>query len=284
MLAMAIASSFMNIPVAHTMGGEISGTIDESVRHAITKLAHIHFPATERAKKHIIKMGEDPSLVFNVGCPRMDTVKEVLKLNRNREIKALLRGKDGVGDSLSLSQDFILVSQHPVTTEFGNGEAQINETLIALRAIQDETKIAIVMLWPNVDAGSDDIARGIRKFRESHQITNIRLFKNLPPDIYMHLMKKARCLVGNSSSGIREGAFIGTPVVNIGTRQAGREYGKNVISVGYNNKEIRRAIKQQMQHGLYASDTLYGNGMASKKIIKILKTVNPNIQKRLFFQ
>lgn len=282
MLSMAIASAFMNIPVAHTMGGEISGTIDESIRHAITKLAHIHFPANEFAKSNIIKMGEDPNMVFNFGCPRMDIVREILNNDYADEINNLIK-QDGVGDKFYVDGNFILVSQHPVTSEFGSGEKQINKTLTALYDVQDKTKIPIIMLWPNADAGSEDISRGIRKFRERAKPGNFHLFKNLPLHIYIHLMNKTKCLVGNSSSGIREGALIGTPVVNIGTRQEGRPHGKNVINVDYNDKEIKKAILRQLNHGKYDSYPIYGSGDASKKIVKTIKKTKINSQKKLCY-
>jgi len=282
MLAMAIASAFMNIPVAHTMGGEISGTIDESIRHAITKLAHIHFPANELAKQNIIKMGENPKMVFNFGCPRIDTVKAIIKNDYDEEINNLIRN-DGVGDVFEINNNFILVSQHPVTTEFGNGETQINETLGALYEIQKEKNMPVIMLWPNADAGTDEISRGIRKFREKYSPKKFHLFKSLSLHIYIHLMNKTKCLVGNSSSGIREGAFIGTPVVNIGSRQVGRQYGKNVINVGYDKNEIKKAILKQIEHGKYESDPIYGDDNASKKIVKILKTIKVDIQKKLCY-
>jgi len=278
MLAVAIASAFMNIPIAHTMGGEISGTIDESIRHAITKLAHVHFPANEEARKRIIKMGEKEEMVFNVGCPRMDAIKEILGENHDVEINSLTN-KDGVGDIFDIDGNFILVSQHPVTTEFEQGEKQINETLEALLEVQKEKNVLIIMLWPNADAGSDSVSQGIRKFREKVKPSNFHFFKNLPLPIYVHLMNKTKCLIGNSSSGIRDGAFIGTPVVNIGTRQLGRSHGKNVIHVGHNKYEIAKAILKQMEHGIYNSESIYGDGNASTKIVEILKTAKPEIQK-----
>lgn len=280
MISMAIAASFMNIPIAHTMGGEVTGTIDESIRHAITKLSHIHFPANEYAKKNIIRMGEDPNYVFKVGCPRIDTIKKILEKNYDKEVNKYLKF-EGVGDDLAINGNFILVSQHPVTTEYGNSEDQINETLYALEEVQKKYNYPVIMLWPNADAGTDDISRGIRKFREKKHPNKFRFVKNFPLHIYVHLMKKTKCLVGNSSSGIREGTFIGTPVVNIGTRQLGREQGKNIINSGYNKKQILNAITKQIKNEKYNTETIYGDGNASPEIVKILKTNKVNIQKRL---
>lgn len=283
MLSVTIASAFMNIPVAHTMGGEISGTIDESVRHAITKLAHIHFVANEQARQRVIKMGENPKYVFNFGCPRIDIVKEIIQNNFDDEVNEMIK-REGVGDVFDIkNRKFLLVSQYPVTTEFGSGEKQITETLLALYEIEKEKNIPIIMLWPNADAGSDEISTGIRKFREEYQLPNFHLFKNLPLHLFIHLMRKTNCMVGNSSAGIREGAFIGTPVVNIGTREANRERGENVIDVDYNKNEIKKAILKQIENGKYSSDPLYGGGNASKKIVEILKTIKVSPQKKLYY-
>tara|TARA_A100001015_G_scaffold305296_1_gene397820 strand:- start:56 stop:985 length:930 start_codon:yes stop_codon:yes gene_type:complete len=276
-MAVAIAAAYMNIPIAHTMGGEVTGTIDESIRHAITKFAHYHFPANEDAKERLIKLGEDPNHVYNVGCPRMDLIRDELK--NNVDLNELFKDYKGVGESIDFNQPFLLVSQHPVTTEFGDNRRQIEETLKAL----DEIKMPTVLLWPNADAGSDDISKGIRSFRETHKPTWLQVFKNLPTATYIHLMSQTQCLVGNSSSGVREGAFIGTPVVNIGTRQNQRDRSDNVIDVDYNQHNIKKAILKQMNHGTYSSSSLYGDGTAGKKIANILATESVAIQKTITY-
>jgi UDP-hydrolysing UDP-N-acetyl-D-glucosamine 2-epimerase len=277
-MATTIAAAYMNIPVAHTMGGEVSGTIDESIRHAITKFAHIHFPASREAAERIIRLGEIPEMVFRVGCPRIDLVAEILKDNERGLANQIL--ETGVGAQLDLNQPFILVSQHPVTTEFGEGEDQINKTLIAVK----KSGIQAIVLWPNADAGSEDIARGLRKWRERGLANSMHFYKNLPIHTYIQLMKHTVCLVGNSSSGIREGAFIGTPVVNIGTRQAGRERGKNVLDVSVSTSEILDAIHFQSSHGTYPMDDAYGDGKAGKRIADILAGLNEvEVQKRITY-
>jgi UDP-hydrolysing UDP-N-acetyl-D-glucosamine 2-epimerase len=270
-LATAVTASYMNICLAHTMGGEVSGTIDESIRHAVTKFAHIHFPANEDAAKRIIKMGENKKFVFNTGCPRIDLVKELIKENKSgRQINEneFWDKYKGVGGRFSLKKDkFLLVSQHPVTTEYGKNRQHMRETLMAI----NELKIPTIMLWPNADAGSDEISKEIRFFRETHKPDSwLHLFKNLPIEIYIKLMDMCSCVVGNSSSAIREGAIIGVPAVNIGTRQDGRLRGKNVIDVNYGKKEILNAVKKQISQGKYKPDFLYGDGNAGKKIARIL--------------
>lgn len=276
-MATTLAAAYMNIPIAHTMGGEITGTIDESIRHAVTKFSHIHFPASQDAKNRIIKLGEKKENVHLVGCPRIDLVAEILRSKRNDYKKAL---SIGVGSLIDIDKPFILVSQHPVTTEYSKSELQMMQTLIAIEKLNIQT----IILWPNADAGSNDISKGIRKWREKNRFNNnLRFFKNLPIDTYVNLMKKTSVLVGNSSSGIREGAFIGTPVVNIGTRQESRQRGKNVIDVDYDSNEILKAINKQIKHGKYLCQDIYGNGKAGMKISKILSKCDLKIQKKITY-
>ncbi len=274
-ISTALAAAYMNIPLAHTMGGEVSGTIDESIRHAITKLSHLHFPASAGARDRIIRLGEMPESVHLVGCPRIDLIAEILDELNGGVPEALFEG--GVGEPIDLAKPFLIVSQHPVTTEYGDGEAQITATLEAVR----DTGMQSIVLWPNADAGSEDIARGIRKFRERGQGQRMHFFKNLPIEIYVRLMRDTACLVGNSSSGIRDGAFIGTPAVNIGTRQDGRERGHNVLDVGYGREEIRDAIVRQAGNGRYGRDATYGDGQAGRRIAEIIAAGEVSVQKRI---
>jgi UDP-hydrolysing UDP-N-acetyl-D-glucosamine 2-epimerase len=276
-MATTLAAAYMNIRIAHTMGGEVSGTIDESIRHAVTKFAHVHFPASKDAAERIIKLGEKPEDVHLVGCPRMDLVAEILGTRSTVNEGELF--KDGVGDAFDLAQPFILVSQHPVTTEFGDGERQITATLEAVA----RTKLPAIVLWPNADAGSDDIARGMRKWREQGKDANMHFFKNLPIDVYVRLMYQTACIVGNSSSGLREGAFIGTPSVNIGSRQTMRERGENVMEVDSSVGTIESAIKAQIAHGRYKSAPIYGDGTAGMKIAEVLASKSVEIQKRITY-
>jgi UDP-hydrolysing UDP-N-acetyl-D-glucosamine 2-epimerase len=258
------------------MGGEVTGTIDESIRHAITKLAHVHFPANRQAAERILRLGEDPSSVHLVGCPRMDLVAEVTS-NGSVEIDADWLEREGVGGHLRIDEPFLLVSQHPVTTEYGRAEEQITETLLALKDLAMPT----IMLWPNVDAGSEDIARGMRKFREHHRLDFIRFYKNFPVETYLRLMKSAACLVGNSSSSIREGAFLGTPAVNIGSRQDGRERGPNVIDAAHERAAIAAAVRRQVAHGPYPPAHIYGDGKAGARIAEVLARTSLHVQKRI---
>ena len=274
-MATTLASAYMNIPIAHTMGGEVSGTIDESIRHAVTKFAHIHFPASQEAKERIIKLGEREQDVYMVGCPRIDLVSDILDDDANLDQSL----NEGVGGKINIQEPFILLSQHPVTTEYGESEKQITMTLEAIR----KTDLPTIILWPNADAGSEDISRGMRVWREKGLDKKMHFYKNLPIDHYVTLMKKTSCLIGNSSSGIREGAFIGTPVVNIGSRQDNRERGKNVLDVSYNKEMIFNALEKQINHGPYEFEPIYGDGTAGKQIAEVLSICEWKIQKTITY-
>jgi UDP-hydrolysing UDP-N-acetyl-D-glucosamine 2-epimerase len=282
-MSVVIAAAYMNIPIAHTMGGERTGTIDESIRHAITKFAHIHFPANEDAKERIIKMGEDPNTVYNVGCPRMDYIKEVLtniKDNVRYTSEEIFAKYKGVGGDFNLdSEDFILVSYHPVTTEFGMNRHYAEELLAALQEINMPT----IMLWPNADAGSDEISKAVRVYREKYHPEWLHMFINLPIDVYVQLMSMTSCMVGNSSSAIREGEIIGVPSVNIGSRQNMRVRGENIVDVKPLKDEIKNAIIDQVNHEHFKSKYLYGNGTAGKQIVDVLEDVQVEIQKCNFY-
>ena len=272
-IATAVAASYMNIPVAHTQGGEVSGSIDESVRHAVTKLAHVHFPATELAKQRVIAMGEDPAWVFNVGCPSIDLVART-DLGLRRDV---LEQFGGTGEPVDPEQPFLLVMQHPVTTEYGQGLDQINQTLEAVGELGMQT----LVFWPNVDAGSEDVAKGIRIFRELGQAHGFRFFRNLPPEMFVKLMAHCSCMVGNSSAALREGSFLGTPAVTVGSRQQGRERGLNLVDVEHDRAAIVDAIRDQLAHGPYERSSLFGDGTAGTKIADKLAEVRPSVQKKL---
>jgi UDP-hydrolysing UDP-N-acetyl-D-glucosamine 2-epimerase len=275
-IATAIAASYMNIPVAHTQGGEVTGSIDESVRHAVTKLSHIHFPATERAREFIIRMGEDPATVHFTGCPSIDAIADI-DFSAKLDVFSRYRG---VGPELDPDQPYIVVLQHPVTTEYGHGLEQINETLSAVHRLGMQT----AWLWPNVDAGSDDVSKGIRRFREKHHPEKIHFYINFSVEDYARLINGAACLVGNSSSALREGVFLGVPAVNIGTRQSGREHGPNVMHVGYNNTDIEAAIRKQIAHGRYERSTMFGDGKAGQRIADVLAETELRVQKQLQYR
>ena len=274
-IATAIAASYMNIPVAHTQGGEVTGSIEESVRHAVTKLAHVHFPATKQAADYLLRMGEEPGRVHLTGCPAIDLIAN-LDLSLPGD---LFESNRGVGAKLDTNQPYLVVLQHPVTTEFGQGFEQIQETLAAVLALDVQT----AWLWPNVDAGSDDVSKGLRLHRERIGDGKLHFYRNFSPEDYARLIANAACLIGNSSSGLREGAFLGTPTVNIGTRQADREHGPNVIHADHNRTDIEAKARTQIAHGLYGRSAMFGEGDAGQKIANILACAEINVQKRLTY-
>lgn len=274
-MSTAIAAAYLNIPLVHIQGGEITGNIDEKVRHAITKLADLHLVASPKARERVIRMGEDPGKVFMTGCPSIDIAKTIhddgrLDFNPYKRY-------GGVGEQPDISQGYLVVMQHPVTTEYAASKQQVQETLWAIHALQQPT----FWFWPNVDAGSDGTSNAIRSFREIHQPRHIHFFKNMEPYDFLKVLKNSACLVGNSSVGIRECAFLGIPVVNIGTRQQGRERGPNVLDTVYDREDIQAAIQQQIDHGAYPSDKIYGQGDAGRHIAEVLATAPLEFAKML---
>lgn len=276
-IATAIAAAYMNIPLVHIQGGEVTGNIDEKVRHAITKLSDYHFVASKDAYNRVIKMGEEPDSVFITGCPSIDLAKEVLD-NNTLDFNPFEK-YGGVGELDSLQNGYIVVLQHPVTEEYELAKQQINETLKAIHNL----KIPTLWFWPNVDAGSDGTSKGIRVFREKYDIPFIHFFKNMEGKDFLKIIYNSKCLIGNSSVGIRESSFLGVPVVNIGSRQAGRERGKNVMDVNYSVGEIESAIKKQIEVKHYPSETIYGNGESGKNISDLLVTVKPKFSKKISY-
>ena len=277
-LATAISATYMNIPLAHTMGGEISGNLDESVRHAVTKLAHLHFPASKESYNRIIKLGEVPESICLSGCPRIDLVKKILDSKKFEINKKEINS--GVGDDIDLKKDFLLVLFHPVTSENQEVTKQMD---IILECIS-EFSLQSIVLWPNADFGTNKVAKSIRKFREKGGKNGMRFFKNFKFEEYIKILKRTRCLVGNSSSGIRDCGFIGTPVVNVGSRQNSREQGENVLNVEFEKSKIVKAISFQLKKDKYKRNNIYGNGDAAIKIVNFLKNVkNISIQKKLMY-
>ena len=230
-MATAIAASYMHIPLVHVQGGEVTGSIDEKVRHAITKLADIHCVSGNQAAQRVIQMGEIPEQVYITGCPSIDLAMQACE-NENSNAHQITDNLGGVGANIDLTEPFIIVMQHPVTSESLQARSQIEQTLEAIHTCE----IPTLWFWPNVDAGSDGTSKGIRVFRENNSSNHIHFVKNLPPEIFIQLLNKSQCIIGNSSVGIRESAFLGAPSVNIGSRQNGRDRAGNVIDVGHEQR------------------------------------------------
>ena len=262
-MAAAIAVSVNNIPIAHIQGGELSGTIDELLRHSITKLSHVHFPATELSKERIVQMGEDPEFVYNVGCPAIDYIKSNVYLSKDEMSDDPLFGSLG----LDFSKDYLILLQHPVTTL----SEDFNETLEAVQSIGLQT----LMIYPNPDAGGESIVKDERSFSKKYGKDSVIVgkYKNISFDKYLNLLKNRKALIGNSSSGIREAYAFNVPVINIGTRQQNRERSSNVVDAKCDRHDIVKAF-DSYSNLISNQDNLYGDGLASKRISKILTEVN----------
>ena len=276
-LATAVAASYMNIPVVHVQGGEVTGSIDEKVRHAVTKLANLHLVSTQLAAERVRKLGEDGDTVVVTGCPSIDIAAEV----------AARRALDfdpfdkygGVGPKSNLSNGYLVVLQHPVTTEYEEARQQVDETLYAVK----DVGLPVLWFWPNVDAGSDGTSKGIRVFREREKPENLHFFRNMFPEDFLRLLCGATAIVGNSSVAIRECSFLGVPAVNIGSRQQGRERGRNVIDVSHDRAAITGAIREHARRGKPPCDHLYGDGKAGTRIADALATSELRVEKRLTY-
>ncbi|WP_447603682.1 UDP-N-acetylglucosamine 2-epimerase [Nitrospira sp. Nam80] len=276
-IATAIAASYLNIPLAHVQGGEVTGSIDEKVRHAVTKLSSLHFVANVQAADRVIRMGEDPDTVFISGCPSVDIAARVLDSMKNGFDP--FQSYAGVGRRFDVRDGYLVVMQHPVTTEYSDAGVQIQATIDAMESLNEPT----FWFWPNVDAGSDHISKALRRFRETRTNPSIYFFKNMAPEDFLRLLIGARCLIGNSSVGIREASYLGVPVVNIGTRQGGRDRAKNVTDVGYDSEAIAAAVRRHLANGRYPSSPLYGDGKAGERIAGILARVPLKVDKRITY-
>lgn len=268
-LATTIAAAHMNIPVAHIQGGELTGSIDESIRHAMSKFAHIHFPATEDARQRLIRLGENPDFVFNVGCPSIDTIVETPIID-----KKILEKKFNI----DFSKPTILLIQHPVTTESSDARRQILQTIEVIKELGIQALVAL----PNNDAGSSEIIDEIKS-------SGLSWYPSLSTSEFVNVYRNIWSIVGNSSSGIHESSTFGIPAVNIGTRQQNRERAKNVIDVTYEKDSIRKGIEKALFDADYRKEVQqlnnpYGNGGSARRIVEILKTISLNgiVQKQFY--
>lgn len=273
-LAIAMAAAYLNITIAHIEGGDVTGSIDESVRHAITKLAHIHFVTNEDAQRRVLRMGEDPAYVFNTGSLDVELAARVEKDVTSAQVNAW-----GVGHTVDMDAPFLMVLQHPVTTERDN-RAHLETTLRAVAALD----MPVIWFWPNPDAGTAEMSEMLRHMREQRaELTDrMRFIINVPAEEFVALLRRTSCLVGNSSAGIKECSYLGTPVVNIGGRQQGRLTGNHVAQVGYDADEIRAAILRQVAAGRYAPSDLYHRRDTSQQIVDVLAGAELYTQKRFF--
>ena len=260
--AVTVAGAHMNIPVAHIQGGEVTGTIDESIRHAMSKFSHYHFAANKDACDRLIRMGEIPKNVFDVGCPSLDAILNV-------------EDDNNILSKYNLEEPYFLMIQHPVTSEIKDSEFQISQTLEAI----SESGVKVLIILPNNDAGYSNIMDKINN-------SNVQSVNSLSISDYVNLLKRSEGLIGNSSSGIHETATFNIPTINIGTRQQGRLRPKNVLDVGYDKQEIKDAIKFCKRIGKKHFENPYGDGKSSQRIVDLLKSIdisNNIIQKRITY-
>lgn len=257
MLAGAIAAIHLNIPVVHVHGGERSGTVDEPVRHAISKLAHYHFTATAAARERLIRMGEDPAHVFVTGAPGLDGITDGFRRTR-AELCA------GLG--LDPARPVALLLYHPVLQTADDAGREMTEVLVAV----ESTGVQVVCLTPNADAGNRAIREEIARVA---QRPGFRVATHFSRPDYLSWLAAADVLVGNSSSGIIEAASFGLPVVNVGDRQQGRERNANTADVPAERTAIHAALVAALRHGRFPCQNIYGDGRAGKKIVELLSTL-----------
>ncbi len=277
-IATAIAAAYSNIPVAHVQGGEVSGSIDEKVRHAVTKLSDLHLVSNTNSAERVRKMGEDPKTVFVTGCPSIDLAADLFR-QPEQSLSSIESLHKGLGTPFDPLGDYLVVLHHPVTTEYQDAFDQIYCLLDAISSL----RIPTFWFWPNVDAGSDRISKGIRMFRENNDAQSIYFLKNTAPESFLKLLTNAKCLIGNSSTGIRECSFLGVPVVNIGDRQNGRLRSSNVVDVDYSVDRIVQSINRQLESGTYPRDDIYGDGYAGQRIADLLSEVCLSTKKQIHY-
>jgi len=273
-MAAAVAAAYMNICIAHIQGGEVSGSIDESTRHAITKFAHFHFPSTQRSADYLIRMGENPETILSIGCPSSDIAHKL-----DRTLLPEIVNSAGSGTWIDVDKPYLLVIFHPTTTEYGNERQQMEALLVALSNV----KIQTVLLWPNIDAGADHISKAIRVFRDRNPVKWLWTLTNLSPENYLKTLANAACAVGNSSSFVRDASYFGTPVVLVGARQDGRAHEHARPGTARASSNIALTIGAQLAHGRYAPSILYGDGHVAERISAALAALTPYVQKRLHY-
>lgn len=273
-LAATMAAAYMNLCIAHIQGGEVSGSIDESARHAISKFSHFHFPSTERAADYLVRMGEHRRTILAIGCPSSDIARQLERTSCQELINGM-----GSGATIDTDDPYALVIFHPTTTTYGGEQEQMESLLEALNRVG----MPALLLWPNIDAGSGHVSKAIRSFREKNHPTWLRTIINLMPEDYLRVLSGAACAIGNSSSFVRDASFFGTPVVLVGDRQGGRETDDHVTHVQPTADEVEQAVHAQLSHGRYQPSKLYGDGYVSQKISQGLADLEPYVQKRLAY-
>jgi UDP-hydrolysing UDP-N-acetyl-D-glucosamine 2-epimerase len=276
-LTLAQAAVCMNVHIAHVEGGEVSGSIDERIRHAVTKLAHLHFVANSEAAVRVCRMGEQPEYVHVVGTPSLDQIADIHLEDLERVERVV--GERGSGPVVDLRSDYVVVSHHPIVTQIAEAAQQYAEIAQAVRQLQ----LPVVWILPNLDAGAAEALVPVASLQSDPCAPSVRCVGSLPFDAYATLLHNARCLIGNTSSGLREGAFLGVPVVNVGARQQGRARARNVVDTPNDCASIVTAVQRQIAHGRYTPDALYGDGKAGQRISELLASPLPPLEKTIAY-
>ena len=260
MLAGAVAALHLNIPIVHIHGGELSGTVDESVRHAISKMSHFHFTATECSKKRLIKMGEIENNIYVVGAPGLDEISSTQLISNENLFKQ---------HKINSSEPFMLLLFHPVVQNVKDIKDEITTVIESLLSFN----MQILAFIPNADAGGNVVTKILKKYEKKNKI---KIITHLPRNNFLKLVFESEVLVGNSSSGIIEAASLRTPVVNIGSRQNCRERSNNIIDVSINSSEIINGINKALVFDKTLFRNVYGDGKSSKRILNLLKNIDIN--------
>lgn len=263
-IAGAIASSYLNRTTFHLLGGEISGNIDNKVRYANSFLSDYHFVATPKSKERLENCGIAPEFIFNTGCPSLDYLSQVSKLNSID--KSNLLGGVGLDPSELFKGSYLVVLQHAETTSRLSPREQVKVVIDAVEKLQ----IPALWIWPNSDLGSDEVLREITKARESGKLKNVHFERSIEPEFFISILKSADCIIGNSSVAIRECSLIGIPAVNVGNRQVNRERANNVIDCEFNSESVYQATLRQLRHGPYESSLIYGDGKSGERVAELI--------------
>lgn len=278
-IASAISAAYMNIPLIHMQGGELTGNVDERVRHAITKLSDLHFVSNEDAKARVIRMGENPNNVINSGCPSLDVIT---KSDCVRQLFKQERASDlgGIGAQFLLKEDYLVVLYHPVTDDICATGHNLNLLIKNISDLENN----VLWFWPNIDSGSDFVSKTLRVAREKGTLDKVRFIRNLDSELFLKVLYNSEMIIGNSSVGIRECSFLGVPAINIGTRQNMRLRGENVIDLNdeFSDDDFNHAYLQHKQATRYHSSNIYGDGYSAERIVDFIAT--NEVKKREFYE
>jgi len=270
-LGVSTAAALMQIPLIHLQGGEISGSIDDKIRDTNSKLADLHLTTNAVTKRHLEEIGESSDLIFEVGCPSIDLVSELM--SKPIEISGQLTG---VGADISLESDFGIIMFHPDTLE---GKQTLDWVNSIIQVIE-KSSMKWFWFWPNPDHGTNLVSKTLRRNREAGKLQNVRFIINLPPEQFITLALKSKLMIGNSSFGIREASFIGLPVINLGTRQAGRQRASNVVDIQEPNAKELEVMVEEQKKARFLSSSIYGSGKAGKISARTISTWVPEIKSR----